>query len=73
MLYYSMSQVTVAMGYTTITLWNKIIGSVLSIATFSLLIPVYGATGAAWGVVISYVYFFIGNVIMVIIKNKINK
>ena len=73
MLYYSMSQVTVAMGYTTITLWNKIIGSILSIASFGLLIPAYGATGAAWGVVLSYIYFFIGNVIMVIIKNKIKK
>lgn len=73
MLYYSMSQVTVAMGYTTITLWNKIIGSALSIASFSLLIPAYGATGAAWGVVLSYIYFFIGNVVMVIIKYKIKK
>ena len=73
MLYYSMSQVTIAMGYTTITLWNKIIGSVLSIASFSLLIPAYGATGAAWGVVLSYIYFFIGNVIMVIIKKKFKK
>lgn len=73
MLYYSMSQVTVAMGYTTITLWNKIIGSVLSIASFGFLIPAYGATGAAWGVVLSYIYFFIGNVVMVIIKNKFKK
>lgn len=73
MLYYTMSQITVAMGYTTITLWNKIIGSVLSIASFSFLIPAYGATGAAWGVVLSYVYFFIGNVLMVIIKSKSSK
>ena len=68
-----MSQVTVAMGYTTITLWNKIIGSVLSVASFSILIPTYGATGAAWGVVLSYIYFFIGNVVMVIIKHKFKK
>ena len=73
MLYYSMSQVTVALGYTNLTLWNKIIGSVLSIASFSILIPAYGATGAAWGVVLSYIYFFIGNVIMVFIKHKSKK
>lgn len=73
MLYYSMSQVTVALGYTNLTLWNKIIGSVLSIVSFSLLIPAYGATGAAWGVVLSYIYFFIGNVIMVFIKHKSKK
>lgn len=72
MLYYSMSQVTVALGYTSITLWNKIIGSILSIVTFGILIPEFGATGAAWGVVLCYVYFFIGNVVMLVIKKRIN-
>lgn len=72
MLYYSMSQVTVALGYTGITLWNKIIGSILSIVTFGILIPEFGATGAAWGVVFSYVYFFIGNIVMVVIKKRMN-
>lgn len=73
MLYYTMSQITVALGYTTITLWNKIIGSILSIISFSLLIPKFGAIGAAWGVVLSYIYFFIGNVFMIIIKHKPSK
>lgn len=70
MMYYSMSQVTVALGYTSITLINKILGSVLSILSFSLLIPAYGAYGAAWGGVLSFFYFFLGNVIMVLIKYK---
>ncbi len=70
MMYYSMSQVTVALGYTSITLTNKIIGSVLSILSYGVLINRYGAYGAAWGMVLSYVYFFLGNVIMVVIKYK---
>ncbi len=70
MLYYSMSQVTVALGFTSITLLNKIIGSVLSIISFNILINYYGAVGAAWGVVLSYVYFFIGNVLLVLVKYK---
>lgn len=72
MLYYSFSQVTIAMGYTSITLTNKIIGSILSVIAYTVLINKYGATGAAWGVVLSYIFFFIGNIILVIIKNKIH-
>ena len=70
MMYYSLSQITVALGYSSITLINKIVGSVLSIITFNLLIAHFGAMGAAWGMVISYLYFFIGNLIMVTIKYK---
>ena len=72
MMYYSMSQVTVALGYTSITLTNKIIGSVLSILSYGFLISRFGAKGAAWGMVLSYVYFFLGNVMMVLIKYKRN-
>ena len=71
-MYYSMSQVTVALGYTSITLTNKIIGSVLSILSYGFLISRFGAKGAAWGMVLSYVYFFLGNVMMVLIKYKRN-
>lgn len=70
MLYYSMSQVTVALGFTSITLLNKIFGSVLSVLSFNILIQHFGAVGAAWGIVVSYVYFFLGNVILVLIKYK---
>lgn len=73
MLYYSFSQVTVALGYTTITLVNKIIGSILSVISFACFIPLYGAMGAAWGVVLSYLYFFIGNVLLVLYKYKFGK
>lgn len=65
MMYYSMSQITVALGYTKITLTNKILGSIVSIFSFGFLISHFGAMGAAWGIVLSYLYFFLGNVAMV--------
>lgn len=70
MMYFSMSQVTIALGYSSITLLNKILGSILSIISFSILIPAFGAYGAAWGAVLCYFYFFLGNVVMVTIKYK---
>ena len=70
MLYYSVSQVTVALGYTNIALMNKVVGSLLCIFTYSWLIHWYGAIGAAWGVVVSYLYFFVGNIIFVLVKRK---
>ena len=73
MLYYSMSQVTIALGFTSITLINKVIGSVLSILCFNFLISKYSALGAAWGVVLSYVLFFLGNVLLVLVKSKTNE
>lgn len=73
MMYYSMSQVTVALGYTRITFINKIIGSVVSIISFGILIKYWGAIGAAWGVVLSFLYFFLGNAIMVYYYHKKKK
>lgn len=73
MMYYSMSQVTVALGFTSITLANKILGSVLSILSYGILISKFGAVGAAWGMVLSYFYFFLGNTVMVVIKYKAKK
>lgn len=70
MLYYSMSQITVALGYTKITLINKIIGSFISILSFHILITNFGAIGAAWGIVFSYLYFFAGNALMVFYNYK---
>ena len=70
MLYYSMSQVTVALGLTKITLTNKIIGSIASIISFQVLITHFGAIGAAWGIVLSYFYLFAGNTILVLINYR---
>lgn len=73
MLYYSVSQITVAMGFTSITLLNKICGSICSVVSFVLLISHFGAIGAAWGVVLSYFYFFVGNVLFLFIKRHFSK
>lgn len=73
MLYYSMSQVTVALGLTKITLTNKIIGSIASVLSFHLLISYFGAIGAAWGVVLSYFYLFAGNTLLVVVNYKNHK
>lgn len=73
MLYYSVSQITVAMGFTSITLWNKICGSICSIVSFILLISHFGAVGAAWGVVLSYFYFFAGNILFLFIKRHFSR
>ena len=70
MLYYSMSQITVALGFTSITLTNKIAGSLISIISFNYLIARYGVIGASWGVVLSYLYFFLGNATLVYWKYK---
>lgn len=51
MVYYSISQVIIALGYTKLTLLNKIISSLLAIGLFSLLINNFQFTGAAWGLV----------------------
>ena len=72
MLYYSISQVTIALGYTKITLTNKIIGSILSIISFHVLISNFGVYGAAWCIVLSYIYFFTGNLILVLFEYKRN-
>lgn len=72
MMYYSVSQITIALGYSSITLANKIFGSLLSILAFNVLIDNYGAIGAAWGLVISYLFFFIGNTIMVTYKYRLH-
>ncbi|NLZ95647.1 MAG: hypothetical protein GX921_07490 [Bacteroidales bacterium] len=73
MLYHSLSQVTIALGFTKITLTNKIVGSLLSIAMFYLLISKMGAVGAAWGIVFSFLIFFVGNIILVTLRYRASK
>ena len=67
-LFQSISQITIAKGFTTLTLTNKIIGSVGCVICYIFLISQYGTIGAAWACVLSYLIFFIGNVILLLIK-----
>lgn len=69
-LYYSFSQVTTAIGLTQITMVNKIIGSILCFLVYSILIPRYAFLGAAWSMVVSYIIFFLGNIVLLFIYRK---
>lgn len=73
-IYYLISQVTFASGLSNLTLINKIIGASLTVLLFYLMIPEFGAIGAAWSMVISFAFSSITNVILLFInKNKFLK
>ena len=53
-LYYSLSSLLIAYGYSKVTLINKILGTIVSIIMFKFLIDTYGFYGAAWGQVSAF-------------------
>lgn len=69
-IYYTISQITIALGRSYITLFNKIITSILSIACFSILIKEYQFIGAAWGLVLSFIISAFGNLLLLLIFKK---
>ncbi len=73
MLYFSLSQITIGLGYTKIMLINKIVSSIAMIALFGILINKYQFMGAAWGQVLSYVVFLVGNAFLLFISISYNK
>ena len=73
MVYYCLSQVTIALGYTMITLINKVLSSVIMVGLFGLLISKYQYMGAAWGQVLSFIVFFIGNAVLLFVFIKRGK
>ena len=66
-IYYAISQVIVASGFTKITLLNKTVGSILCLVMYSVFITKWGALGAAWSVVLSHLIFTFGALIIMII------
>lgn len=73
-LYYLISQATFASGLSHLTLINKIIGAALTIGLFAVIIPKYGAYGAAWGMVFSFLFSAITNLVLLFInKDKFLK
>lgn len=62
-IYYSSSQISIAMGYSKMLLTVKILGGIVSILLFKVLIGEYGFVGAAYGSVFTYVVFFILNTV----------
>ena len=73
MLYYCLSQITIALGYTKITLINKVVSSVLMIMVYGFLILKYQFMGAAWGQVLSYLVFLLGNALLLFVFIKYGK
>lgn len=74
-IYYSSSQISIAMGYTKLLMWVKIFGGALSAVSFILLIKYFQFEGAAFGNVISYVIYFVINIIALWIfkRNELSK
>lgn len=66
-IFYACSQVVEAAGMTKITFLNKVIGSLVCIWLYSYMIGRWGASGAAWAVVCSYLIFLAGLAIIVFI------
>lgn len=70
-IYYQISQITYGSGLSNLTFINKIIGTALTILTLTIFVSKFGAYGAAWGVVLSFVIYAIGNItLLFIFKNK---
>lgn len=72
-IYYSSSNITMAMGYTKLLMVVKIIGSALTISLYSYMIDMWRYEGAAWGNVLSYMVFFAVNFIFVYLYIKFKK
>ena len=71
-IYFSSCQVTIAMGYTKMLLFVKIVGSLIIILLFRFLIGHYGFIGGAWGTVSSFFVFFLINLLFLTIRHKSN-
>ncbi len=69
-MYYSMSGVIIAYGYTGISLINKIVGSLISIFMFKFLISRYEFYGAAWGQVLSFLGMILVGITVLLIKKR---
>lgn len=69
-LYYMVSQFTVAIGMTKVTLYNKILTSIISIFLYKFLIDNFQFMGAAWGVTLSFLISTITNILLIYINKK---
>lgn len=69
-MYHSISNVIIASGYPSITIINKIIGSIISFLLFKVLIANFDYYGAAWGQVLSFAGMTIVGIIVLAIKKR---
>lgn len=69
-MYYTVSQITIALGKSTVTLLTKIFTTLASVAMFSYLITEYEYIGAAWGIVLSFIISMLFNLLLLWLSNK---
>lgn len=69
-MYYTVSQITIALGKSKITLATKIITTLVSIMMFSVLINHYSYMGAAWGLVFSFLVSLMVNLLLLYFNSK---
>lgn len=70
MMYYVVSEITIAKGFTYITLINSVVSSAFCILVFYVLITNFQFIGAAWGLVLAYIVKLVGNVALIPFFNK---
>ena len=70
-MYYTVSQITIALGKSKITLATKIITTLVSIMMFSVLINHYAYIGAAWGLVFSFLVSLVVNLLLLYFHSKV--
>lgn len=72
--YYQISQFTYGVGLSKIVLYNKIVCTAINIALMFFLVTRYSAIGAAWGLVIGWLIFALGNFVFLCFnRNKLFK
>lgn len=69
-MYYTVSQITIALGKSKITLATKIITTLVSVMMFSVLINHYSYLGAAWGLVLSFLVSLVINLLLLYLHTK---
>lgn len=69
-IYFAISQFTIALGFTKITLYNNIMTSILCILMFKYVIQGWQFNGAAWGLTLTYVISSLGNLLFLFINKK---
>ena len=73
-IYYQISQFTYGIGLSKIVLYNKIVCTIVNIAIMYYFVHNYSALGAAWGLVVGWLVFALGNIIFLRFnKNKLFK
>ena len=73
-IYYQISQFTYGIGLSKIVLYNKVVCTAINIALMYFLVSRYSAIGAAWGLVLGWLVFAIGNILFLgFNRNKIFK